>query len=67
MYLAGVSTTEQNEYMTSGGRVLAVTGLGSDLASALDTAYRGINAITFQGRYFRKDIGVKGLAHAETA
>ncbi len=49
----------------SGGRVLAVTGLGSDLKSALKTAYKGVGAISFVGdnnellMHNRTDIGRK--------
>lgn len=46
---------------TAGGRVLGVTAAGADLASAIETAYRGANAICFEGMHFRTDIGRKGL------
>jgi phosphoribosylamine--glycine ligase len=46
---------------TSGGRVLCVTALGSDLAEAKDKAYQGVARIHFDGMYFRRDIGEKGL------
>jgi phosphoribosylamine--glycine ligase/phosphoribosylaminoimidazole synthetase len=42
---------------TSGGRVLAVTGLGPDLAAARDAAYAAIAAISFDGMQVRRDIG----------
>jgi len=41
---------------TSGGRVLAVTGVGSDLAAARDRAYGRLGAISFQGMQVRRDI-----------
>ncbi|BAN02682.1 phosphoribosylamine--glycine ligase [Ilumatobacter coccineus] len=41
---------------TSGGRVLAVTGLGDDLAAARDAAYRRLAAIEFAGMQHRRDI-----------
>lgn len=41
---------------TSGGRVLAVTGLGDDLAAARDAAYRRLRSIEFSGMQFRRDI-----------
>ncbi len=43
--------------ITSGGRVLAVTGLGSDLRQARENAYRDLGKIHFDGIYFRGDIG----------
>ncbi len=43
--------------VTSGGRVLAVTGSGLDLETALARAYAGIDEIHFEGLHFRGDIG----------
>lgn len=42
---------------TAGGRVIAVTSLGKDVASALETTYESISNIEFDGAYYRKDIG----------
>ncbi|MBM4417529.1 MAG: phosphoribosylamine--glycine ligase [Chloroflexi bacterium] len=42
---------------TGGGRVLGVTGLGTDLAAARDRAYAGVAAVGFAGMQFRRDIG----------
>ncbi|MFM7814323.1 MAG: phosphoribosylamine--glycine ligase [Flavobacteriales bacterium] len=42
---------------TSGGRVLAVTSLSNGLQSALNASYREIEKTTFDGMYYRKDIG----------
>lgn len=43
---------------TDGGRVLAVTGRGSSLEEARDAAYASASEITWEGIYFRKDIGI---------
>lgn len=43
--------------MTAGGRVLAVTSLGKDVASALEISYENCKKIEFEGAYYRKDIG----------
>lgn len=51
---------------TSGGRVLAVTGLDKDLASAKDKAYQAIQTIHFEGMHYRKDIGAKALKDEHT-
>lgn len=48
--------------VTSGGRVLGVTALGHGLNEAIDRAYDAVKAISWDGVYFRKDIGKKGLA-----
>ena len=50
---------EPGKVFTKGGRILAVTGKGKSLNSALDFAYKGINEISFEGVHFRKDIGKK--------
>jgi phosphoribosylamine--glycine ligase len=41
---------------TSGGRILAVTATGADLAAARDLVYRGVDAIHFRGAQYRTDI-----------
>jgi phosphoribosylamine---glycine ligase len=43
--------------VTSGGRVLAISGLGEDLRSALARAYTGVERIAFEGMHYRRDIG----------
>lgn len=48
---------ENDEVLTSGGRVLAFTGLGSSLQEALSVSYNDIKKICFDKMYFRKDIG----------
>ena len=47
--------------VTSGGRVLCVTGLGSTIKDALDHAYLAVGDIRFEGAHFRKDIGWRAL------
>jgi phosphoribosylamine--glycine ligase/phosphoribosylformylglycinamidine cyclo-ligase len=56
---------EGTEIVTAGGRVLGVTGLGETLAAALQAAYSRIQAISFEGMQYRKDIGQKGLANLD--
>ena len=46
-----------DDIVTNGGRVLAVTSLGTDAESALNSSYKNIQKISFEGNYFRKDIG----------
>ena len=48
--------------VTSGGRVLAVTGVQPDLPMALACAYHGIEHISFEGMQYRSDIGSRSLA-----
>jgi phosphoribosylamine--glycine ligase len=49
------------EIVTSGGRVLGVTAIGSDLSEALRQAYEALDRIHFEGMYFRRDIGHRAL------
>jgi len=65
--LAGTHRREDGTLVTDGGRVLGVTALGADLKQALDRAYEGADAIHFEGKTLRTDIGEKGLAHQSEA
>jgi len=47
--------------VTSGGRVLGVTAVGDDLETAIGRAYEGVDAISFEGATYRKDIGHRAL------
>jgi phosphoribosylamine--glycine ligase len=55
------TAVEGGGYVTTGGRVLAVTAWGADLSGALGHAYEGIERIGFDGAFWRKDIGRRGL------
>ncbi len=59
----GGTTVEKDTVVTSGGRVLGVTALGykDDLEEAVAQAYRAVEKITFDGAYYRSDIGRKGI------
>ena len=53
-------TKEENgKIVTSGGRVLGITCLAPDIKSAIDKLYKEIDKVTFDGVYYRKDIGGK--------
>lgn len=53
---------DHGHLVTSGGRVLAITGVGDHLKQALDRAYQGISKVCFEGITFRRDIGHRALA-----
>ncbi len=55
------TTKKDNDYVTSGGRVLGITGIDRDLQSALNRSYRTINKIKFEGARYRRDIGFRVL------
>lgn len=47
--------------VTSGGRVLCVTALGDTVKAAQQAAYQGVDAIHWQGAFFRTDIGYRAI------
>jgi phosphoribosylamine--glycine ligase len=46
---------------TAGGRVFSVTALGPTLRESLNSAYRALGTISFEGACFRRDIGARAL------
>ena len=52
---------EGDQVRTSGGRVLCVTALGDSLRIARIRAYKAVEAIRFDGKQYRKDIGHRAL------
>jgi phosphoribosylamine--glycine ligase len=57
IFHAGTSMTS-NGLVSSGGRVLTVTGIGADLTEARDRAYRAISQIELEGSFYRSDIAL---------
>ena len=60
VFHSGTKLVGEN-YVTNGGRVLGVVGLGKDLRTALDRAYGRIEHIDFEGMQYRTDIGAKAF------
>ncbi len=52
---------KDGKIVTAGGRVLGVTGLGKDIKEAMERTYRAVEKISWEGVYYRKDIGMKAL------
>jgi phosphoribosylamine--glycine ligase len=50
-----------DEIVTVGGRVLGVTALGASLEAAIRHAYEAVDAISFDGMQYRRDIGRRAL------
>ncbi|HAG16963.1 MAG TPA: phosphoribosylamine--glycine ligase [Bacteroidales bacterium] len=57
VFHAGTKQNENQEILTNGGRVLALTAFGSSKQEALAKVYAEAEKIHFEGKYFRKDIG----------
>ena len=55
IFHAGTAEKE-GSLLSSGGRVLTVTGIGSDLTEARNVAYRAISQIELAGSFYRSDI-----------
>jgi phosphoribosylamine--glycine ligase len=52
------TTLNGGSLLSTGGRVLTVTGTGSDLTEARDRAYRAISQIELEGSFYRSDIAL---------
>jgi phosphoribosylamine--glycine ligase len=52
------TTQSGDSLLSSGGRVMTVTGIGSDLTQARDRAYRAISQIELSGSFYRSDIAL---------
>ncbi len=65
VFRAGVDRDADGRWVTAGGRVLAVTGMGDDLTAARATAYDAASHISWSGMQYRTDIA--GAAAREGA
>jgi len=52
---------QDDKVITSGGRVFCATALGNDLQEAQSKAYDLVESVSFDGAFYRKDIGNKGI------
>jgi len=50
------------KFVTNGGRVLGVTAVSQDIATAIERAYAAAKDIHFEGVHYRRDIGHRALA-----
>ena len=60
VFHAGTKNVD-GKILTNGGRVLGITALGETLQHAIENAYIANDKITCASKYFRTDIGKKGL------
>jgi phosphoribosylamine--glycine ligase len=61
VFHSGTRLDDAGRLVTDGGRVLAVTALGDDLAAAKARAYEAVKKIIFTGVHYRTDIADKAL------
>lgn len=60
-------TAEQDgQVITSGGRVLCVTALGDSVSEAQRRAYAAVDAIGWDGAFYRRDIGYRAIAREKS-
>jgi phosphoribosylamine--glycine ligase len=60
VYVAGAALCD-GKLLTSGGRVLGAVATDDTLAAAIDAAYGKVKKISFEGAFYRKDIGKKAM------
>jgi len=51
------TTQKDNNIVTNGGRVIAITSYSNNIKQALTTSYLNATLIEYEGKYYRKDIG----------
>ena len=51
------TTNKNGETITNGGRVIAISSYGNNKNEALSISFKNAETITFEGKYFRSDIG----------
>ena len=57
------NTVQFEELVSNGGRILNVVAMDSTLKGAISKAYKSVEKISFEKKYYRKDIGLKGLKY----
>jgi phosphoribosylamine--glycine ligase len=59
------TASKDGQILTAGGRVLGVTGLGGGIREAMETTYRAVSLVRWEGVHWRTDIGKKALDRLE--
>jgi len=55
----GAVTVNENELLTNGGRVIALTSVGLSKIEARTKVYHDLNKVYFEGMHYRRDIGLR--------
>jgi phosphoribosylamine---glycine ligase len=63
IFHAGTVMDHNGNYLTNGGRVLAVTGVADTFLQAHEKAYCAVGKIKFEGMHYRRDIGMKAMRY----
>jgi len=61
IFHAGTARAADGGFVSNGGRVLGVAGIGADLRAARDTAYAAVDALRWPEGFCRRDIGWRAL------
>ena len=61
VYHAGTKLDADGNVLTNGGRVLNVTAVASTFEDARNLAYQACDKISFEGKTYRHDIGIKAI------
>jgi phosphoribosylamine--glycine ligase len=67
VFHAGTKLDAGGRVVTDGGRVLCVVGAGTSVRAACDAAYSGVHEISWDGAFFRTDIGYRAIQREEAA
>ncbi|MDZ7734392.1 MAG: phosphoribosylamine--glycine ligase [Acidimicrobiia bacterium] len=66
VFFAGVGDDEEGDgLVTTGGRVLSVTGTGASVGGARELAYRGLAGLSWPGMQYRTDIAARAAGEVE--
>lgn len=61
VYHAGTTLDDEGNVLTNGGRVLDVTAIAPSFEEARNKAYQACDRISFEGKTYRHDIGIKAI------
>ena len=61
VFHAGTARDPHGRFVTAGGRVLALTGVGASIREARERAYQAAALVTFEGRVMRHDIALAAV------
>ena len=65
VFHAGTALNANGEVVSAGGRVLCVAALGDSVSDAQAHAYAGVDAVTWEHAFHRRDIGWRAIAREQ--